>query len=67
MKIFKHIWDEAVDQEYKGVFNQCQTQKHPLILIYFKLMADNQIPDRVYKGSWDHIKGIAKGVINESI
>lgn len=67
MKIFKHIWDEAVDQEYKGVLNQCQIQKHPLILIYFKLMTESKILDQVYKGSWDHIKGIAKGVINESI
>jgi len=38
----------------------------PLVLIYFKLMADNQISDEVYKGSWDHIKGIAKSVIDEN-
>ena len=67
MKIFKHIWDEVVDQEYKGVLNQSQIQKYPLILIYFKLMTESKILDQVYKGSWDHIKGIAKGVINESI
>jgi hypothetical protein len=66
MKRFNHIWDELVDQEYSGVLNQFQIQKYPLVLIYFKLMADNQISDEVYKGSWDHIKGIAKSVIDEN-